>query len=196
MGMTFWDDELQDERKSPVIPPELWDWNELREIALWTARRSYNGDDIEDFVQTALTKMHVKQATVKYPKAYIKRTVTNLIIDFRRSAAENTGSGFAVPDPGDIQWLSARDIFGRPIEVMKPKDVAHEIASSAFFAALLGFVPEGKRDLFIDHLEGVPNAELAQIYGYSSAATVRQTLMRIRQDLKRDVEAAGLMKGI
>ena len=64
------------------------------------------------------------------------------------------------------------------------------------FAALLGFVPEGKRDLFIDHLEGVPNAELAEIYGYSSAATVRQTLMRIRQDLKRDIEAAGLMKGL
>jgi RNA polymerase sigma factor (sigma-70 family) len=196
MGMTFWDHELQEERRSPVIPTELWDWNQLREIALWAARRSYNGDDIEDFVQTALAKMHEKQNTVKYPKAYIKRTVTNLIIDFRRSAAENTSSGFTVPEPGDYQWKSARDIFGRPIEMIKPKDVAHEIASSAFFAALLGYIPEGKRDLFIDHLEGVPNNELAEIYGYSSAATVRQTLMRIRQDLKRDAEAAGLMKGL
>jgi len=196
MGMTFWDHELQEERRSPVMPPELWDWNQLREIALWAARRSYNGDDIEDFVQTALAKMHEKQNTVKYPKAYIKRTVTNLIIDFRRSAAENTSSGFAVPEPGDYQWQAARDIFGRPISIIKPKDVAHEIASSAFFAALLGFVPEGKRDLFIDYLEGVPNNELAEIYGYSSAASVRQTLMRIRQDLKRDVEAAGLMKGL
>ena len=196
MGMTFWDHELQEERRSPVIPPELWDWDELRRIALWTAERTYRGDLIEDFVQTALAKMHEKQNTVKYPKAYIKRTVTNLIIDFRRSAAENTNSGFAVPEPGDYQWQAARDVFGRPISIIKPKDIALEIASSEFFAALLGFVPEGKRDLFIDHLEGVPNNELAEIYGYSSAATVRQTLMRIRQDLKRDVEAAGLMKGL
>ena len=196
MGMTFWDAELQEERRSPAIPPEMWDWDELREIALWTARRSYSGGDIEDFVQTALAKMHVKRNSVKYPKAYIKRTVTNLIIDFRRSAAENTASGFAVPEPGDYQWHSARDLFGRPIAMIKPKDVAQEIASSAFFAALLGCIPEGKRDLFMDHLEGVPNAELAEIYGYSSAASVRQTLMRIRQDLKRDAEAAGLMKGL
>ena len=196
MGMTFWDEELQEERRSPIIPPELWDWDELRRIALWTAERTYRGDLIEDFVQISLAKMHEKRNTVKYPKAYIKRTVANLIIDFRRSAAENTNSGFAVPEPGDHQWQAARDVLGRPISIIKPKDIAQEIASSDFFAALLGYIPEGKRDLFIDYLEGVPNNELAEIYGYSSAASVRQTLMRIRQDLKRDVEAAGLMKGL
>ena len=196
MSMTFSDAEIWEERTSPAIPVEMWDWEELRRIATWTAQRTYKGELVEDFVQTALEKAVEKSATIKFPKAYIKKTVTNLILDYLNSAQNTRSSVFAVPEPGDHQWQSARDILGRPISIIKPKDVAQEIASSDFFASLLHLIPENKRDLFIDYLEGVPNEELAQIYEYSSAASVRQTLMRIKNDLRAKVLATGLLKEI
>ena len=167
------------------IESETLDWQEVISFARQQAQYMGNSyQDAEDMAQIVAKKLYAKDLSLQHWQSYVRTMVKNQSIDLKRSRTFQTLATGGLPEPGSPGWFGVRDVLGNPAEVFKPHDIAFDIESNDLFVRVLAEVPENQRELFIDYLEGKPGSELARIYGYSSAASVAQTITRIRQQLR------------
>ena len=181
--MTF-----QDFDEAGPVDLSTIDWAEVHDFALDQARR-FRGkypltpEDCEDIAQWVVKKLYSKNLAIRHWRGYVYTMVKNHAIDII-GTKDFKASANAVPEAGDYAWRSVRTIFNTPIQTVKPRDVAYDILDSELFLEVMTEIPSDKRELFIDHLEGMTNNELAEIYGYASAAVVAQTISRIKRNLR------------
>ena len=165
---------------------ELPGWEEIYAYALTEARYSVNQpQDAQDIAQTVVKRLFERDLQIRSWRAYVRTMIKNIIIDNVRKQESRFQIEESIPDAGDYRWRGVRDLFGNPASVFKPRDIAVDIAENDLFRKILAEVPSEKREMFIDYLEGMPGAELAQIYGYSSAQSVAQVIGRIKSDLRK-----------
>ena len=181
-----WDDDLFDEEISTSEEPELPDWSIISEYAFRQARSiGIDPSYADDVAQIVVKKLYTRDLKVRHWKAYVRTMVKNQTFDYVRSRDYKATSTGGIPEAGSPQWFGVRDLMGQPSEIFKPQDVGREIASNDLYVRILAEVPADKREMFIDHLEGVRHAELAKIYGYASAASVTQIIGRIKKSLRK-----------
>ncbi|MCX6405088.1 MAG: sigma-70 family RNA polymerase sigma factor [Actinobacteria bacterium] len=181
---SFDNDEF--EADSARSEAELPGWEEIYNYALTEARYSVNQpQDAQDIAQTVVKRLLERDLQIRSWRAYVRTMIKNIIIDNVRKQESRFEVKESLPEAGDFRWHGVRDLFGNPAAVFKPRDIAIEIAENDLFRTILAEVPSEKREMFIDYLEGMPGAELAQIYGYSSAQSVAQVIGRIKSDLRK-----------
>ena len=168
-------------------------WDEVHRYALQQATRNAKSlEDAQDIAQGVVKKLYIKDLRIRAWRSYVRTMVINAVTDLYRKDEREQRDASALPEPGDYLWSVARDIYGRSIDFHKPRDLSIEIAENELVLEILAEVSAQHREMFIDHLEGVPSAELAKIYGYASAASVNQTISRIKTSLRQKFEGANL----
>lgn len=181
----YYFDDPNDELISDEVEPELPDWQVIFDYAVRQAKSlGVDSADAQDVAQDTVKKLLVKNLRSRHWKGFVRTIVKNEVFDLYRNKRYKTSATGGIPEAGSPLWFGVRDVMGRPSEIFKPQDIGREIAENDLFVQILAEVPEDKREMFIDHLEGVRHAELAKIYGYASAASVTQIIGRIKQRLR------------
>jgi RNA polymerase sigma factor (sigma-70 family) len=185
----FWDSQAEPINAMP-------DWQEVYVYAEKCARNSKAlRSDLDDVVQYVVKALYTKDLGIRHWKAYIRTMVSNRVIDLYRKRKAENNSWDGIPEPGAQAWHTVRTIFATPISTVKPQDLSLELAANSVLAHVIGEIPEHHRELFIDYLEGVAPEQLAEIYGYSSARSVSQTISRIKRNLRERFDSEQALFG-
>ena len=179
---------------NPLVESDpTWDepnWQQVFEYAVDCGlRQKLSRPDAEDIAQSLIKKLFTQDLNIRHWRGYVNTMVRNRSIDMKRSITWRTSESGGLPEPGAYAWQLARTVLRAPISTVKPQDLSNELASNDVLVYILSEVPENHRELFIDYLEGVPNDQLAEIYGYSSARSVSQTISRIKRNLRERFES-------
>ncbi|WP_169748101.1 RNA polymerase sigma factor [Demequina rhizosphaerae] len=149
----------------------------LRGIALRTARGILNdaqrADDVAQDVMVRLLEEGLDD--LANPDGYVARMAKFASIDQLRARKKEW---VAVEE--DLEWIE-----GIADAQPGPSSVA---ARPEFFRLLLAPLSEKQRFVFLAALDGVPNAEIAERFGYADARSAAVTLTRIRQLIRAPFE--------
>jgi RNA polymerase sigma-70 factor (sigma-E family) len=154
-----------------------------RGTAWWRLAYLLSGDRhlAEDLLQTALVQVYRRWRWVEradQPDAYVRRTIVNTMIDWRRRRS----------------WWERPSVTGSLPETVSVRDgdVAEELASrDALWRLLGGLPPRARAVLVLRYYEDLDDAAIASLLGVS-ASSVRSTASRALAALRADLSTNGI----
>ncbi len=155
------------------------------------ARRMLGNDaDAEDVTQDVLLqvvrKLHTFRGDAQLP-TWLHRVTVNAALAHREKRANRQRRETATGDEQVLEAIGAEDLPGpagvklpRPGLEMAPDEIALAAEQRAVIERAISRLPEAFRDVYVlADVEGLPNAEIADILGLSVAA-VKSRLHRAR----------------
>lgn len=153
----------------------------LRDVAFRVARKHVGDKDMaEDVAQEVMiTVLRRGLDGIDDAQAFVATIARNAAIDAITSRKRTRES---LTD--DVGWIE---------EIL---DTHRGPAGQATLAETLRMIvaplSERQRDVFLAYLDGIPQAEIADRFGYASAAAVAVTLTRIRRLIRGSMDEPGL----
>ena len=173
-----------------------YDWVALADAGKSATYRfqGLNSHDREVMVSDAIMRFRSSEATVDNPEGYLRTILTNMFIDYKRAEKvreERIGRLNTLPDQS-MSWESQHYFVDTRVHT-KPRDVALDVTENEFIAHVFELIPDNHRLLMISHFEGATNSDIAKQFGYASAASVAQTISRIKGTLRKKLTEEGLL---
>jgi len=161
-------------------------WQHLYKVALKRAKNLMRGDaEAEDVAQSAMLGLLQTDPWPDNPEAWLMLTVQRRMYDLdaareRLQQALQPEVGYTVE--GEGQEALADEVIAR--KAITPfLHTSYQVAVKEFLEKAMAVLTQNEAQLLVGSAEGMSHAELAQKYGYASAATVTQTISRARKKL-------------
>lgn len=147
-------------------------------------QQTRNVDWAEDAVAEAFARLTALDYWPDSPQGWITTAVRNIIID--RSRLKFEADRVQLPSPINVQENSEPNIdFDSLIsDLMESRRTSELVFLRTAVRNMRDQVSDKEWELLLASYEGLSHQEIADVLGYASAATVTQTLSRIRKKLK------------
>ena len=165
--------------------PNSLEIKELMDYARKRARQqTRNVDWAEDAVAEAFARLSARSDWPDGPKGWISTVVRNIIID--RSRQKFEADRVQLPSPINAEETSDANIDFESLvsDLMASRRTSELVFLRAAVREMRDQVSDKEWELLLASYEGLSHQEIADVLGYASAATVTQTLSRIRKKLK------------
>ncbi len=147
-------------------------------------QQTRNVDWAEDAVAEAFARLTALDYWPDSPQGWITTAVRNIIID--RSRLKFEADRVQLPSPINVQENSEPNIdFDSLVsDLMESRRTSELVFLRTAVRNMRDQVSDKEWELLLASYEGLSHQEIADVLGYASAATVTQTLSRIRKKLK------------
>jgi len=159
---------------------ELMDYANKR-----AARQTSNVDWAEDAVAEAFARLTALGYWPENPKGWISTVVRNILIDRSRQKFEADRVQIALPADNSSESDGASvDLDAFVVDVVRARRTSEMAFLRAAVRDMRNQVSDKEWELLLASYEGLSHQEIADVLGYASAATVTQTLSRVRKKLQ------------
>ena len=147
-------------------------------------QQTRNVDWAEDAVAEAFARLTALDYWPDSPQGWITTAVRNIIID--RSRLKFEADRVKLPSPINAQENSDPNIdFDSLVsDLMESRRTSELVFLRSAVRNMRDQISDKEWELLLASYEGLSHQEIANVLGYASAATVTQTLSRIRKKLK------------
>lgn len=173
------------------------EWESLMRLATARSRKlTQNDPDADDIAQEAITQLVALNEWPQNPEAWVTTTVTRRVADWHRARARKNKK---IAGEALIAGAQVAKKPGKPNDE-KDDDKADESFTEILIAPFLHtshvafmrdmldqihqILSERELLLLVGSYEGLSAQELADMFGYASAGSVRQTISRARQKIE------------
>jgi len=172
-------------------PPHMPNSLEIKELMAYARKRAMqqtrNVDWAEDAVAEAFARLSALDYWPENPKGWISTVVRNILID--RSRQKFEADRVQLPSPINAQDNSDPNIDFESLvsDLMASRRTSEMVFLRSAVRDMRDQVSDKEWELLLASYEGLSHQEIADVLGYASAATVTQTLSRIRKKLKLSI---------
>jgi RNA polymerase sigma factor (sigma-70 family) len=147
-------------------------------------QQTANADWAEDSVAEAFARLSALSYWPENPKGWISTVVRNILID--RSRQKFEVDRVQIPAAASSTEIdeAGLDLDAFVVDVLRARRTSEMAFLRAAVSDLREQVSDKEWELLLASVEGVSHQEIADVLGYASAATVTQTLSRIRKKLQ------------
>lgn len=165
--------------------PNSLEIKQLMDYANKRARQqTRNVDWAEDAVAEAFARLTALDYWPDSPQGWITTAVRNIIIDRSRLKFEADRAQLPSPANAGESTDATIDFDSLVSDLMESRRTSELVFLRSAVRNMRDQVSDKEWELLLASYEGLSHQEIADVLGYASAATVTQTLSRIRKKLK------------
>jgi len=169
-------------------PPHMPNSLEIKELMAYARKRAMQQTRNVDWAEDAVAETFARLSALSYwpenPKGWISTVVRNILIDRSRQKFEADRVQIPVANNSTEHDGDNLDLDAFVVDVLQARRTSEMAFLRAAVRDMREQVTDKEWELLLASVEGVSHQEIADVLGYASAATVTQTLSRIRKKLQ------------